>query len=86
MFRPTHLTRKEGLECLPGVGVRSDLALFDQAVETGFIRVAHPLMPIDVVPESELVIADAASEPGARLPSREPLLLERLAGAATVDY
>ena len=82
MPRPTHLGRAEGRGCLPGVVVRPDLTLLDQAVEAGSIRVALALVPIQVAPERELVVAEAAGEPGARLPPREPLLQARRAGSA----
>ena len=78
---PTLLGRKQGLGCLPGVVVRPDLAFQQHAVEAGFIRVALPLVAIEVVPARELVVSEAAGEPGARLPAREPLLVARLAGA-----
>ena len=86
MLRPTYLGRTEGLGRLPGVAVRPDLTLFDQAVEAGFIRVALPLVPIEVAPERELLMAEAAGEPGARLLPREPLLLARLAATPTEDH
>ena len=82
MLRPTYLGRTEGLWCLSGVVVQPDLRLFDQAVEAGYIREALALVPIKVAPEQELVVAEAAGEPGARLPPREPLLQARLAGSA----
>ena len=46
----------------------------DQAVEAGQVRVALPLVPVEVAPERERVVAEAAGEPGARLPPLEPLL------------
>ena len=82
MLGPTHLGREEGRGCLPGVVVRPDLTLLDQAVEAGYIRVALALVPIQVASNRELVVGEAAGEPGARLPPREPLLLPRLAETA----
>ena len=81
---PTLLGRKQGLGCLPGVVVRPDLTFQQHTVETGFIRVALPLVAIQVVPARELVVAEAAGEPGARLPAGEPLLAARLPVPAEV--
>ena len=41
-------------------------------------------MAIEVVPARELVVAEAAGEPGARLPPREPLLVAGLPVPAEV--
>ena len=64
--------------------VRPDLTFQQHTVETGFIRVALPLVAIHVVPAHELVVAVAAGVPGARLPPREPLLVARLPVPAEV--
>ena len=40
-------------------------------------------MPIEVVPPREVVVAEAAGEAGARAPPHVPLLMARLAGAAS---
>ena len=45
---------------------------------------ALPLVAIEVVPPTKLVMAEPTCEPGARLPPREPLLVARLPVAAEV--
>ena len=85
-LRSTLLGWKQGLGCLPGVVVRPDLTFQQDAVETGLVRVALPHVAIEVVPARELVVAEAAGEPGARLPPRKPLLAARLAGAAAEGH
>ena len=66
--------------------VRPDLTFKQQTVEAGFIRVALPLVAIEVVPARELVVAEAAGESGAWLRPCEPLLLERFAGTTTEGH
>ena len=78
------MRRIKGLGWLPGVEVRPDLALVNNAVETGLILVALPLVAIEVVPAREGVMAEAAGERGAILLAHEPLLVTWLAGAAEV--
>ena len=80
MLGPTHLWREQGHGCSPGLVVGSYPTFLDQAVEVAFIRVALPLVPVEVAPERERLVADATGEPGARLPSLEPLLRAGLAG------
>ena len=83
-LRPTLHGRKQGLGCLPGVETHPDLTFEQQTVQTGLIRVALPLVAIQVVPARERVVAEAAGEPGARLPPREPLLVAGLPVPAEV--
>ena len=66
----------------PGVVVDPDLALAQHAVEPRLVRVAHPLVAVQIVPARELVMAEAAGEPGTRLLPHEELLLAPLAGSA----
>ena len=59
--------RQKGAWCLPGVIVRSDLTFRQNIAETDLIRVALPLVIIEVFPACYGVFADTAGELGARL-------------------
>ena len=81
MLGPTHLGREQGHGCSIGVKTHPDLTFLDKAVEAGQVRVALPLVPVEVAPKRERVMADATGEHGARLPPLEPLLRAGLAGS-----
>ena len=73
MLRPTLLGREERLGCLLEVVIHPDLTLAQQAVDSGWVAVAHTLVAIQVVPPREVVVAEAADEPGASYPPHVPL-------------
>ena len=70
----TLLTRTDRPGCLPGVETHPDLTFSDNAVKSRLISVALPLVAVQVVPASKLVMAEPTRESGARLLPREPLL------------
>ena len=82
MPRTTPPGGHEGPGRPPGVVVDPELALAQHAVEPRLVRVAQPLMAVQIVPARELVMAEAAGEPGTRLLPHEELLLAPLAGSA----
>ena len=79
MLRPTLLGRKERLRWQHDLWNYPDLTLAQQTVEGGLIRVPLPLVSIEVVPPREVMVAEAADEPGARSPLRQSLLAEAAA-------
>ena len=81
MLRTTLLGGKESCEFSPGVPVGPEGALAQQAVQPCLVRVARHLVAVQVVPTRELVMAEAAGEPGTGLAPQEPLLHARLARA-----
>ena len=82
MLRTTPPGGHEGPGRPPGVVVDPELALAQHAVEPRLVRVAQPLVAVQIVPARELVMAEAAGEPGTRLLPHEELLLAPLAGSA----
>ena len=56
----------------------------DPPVEARLISVALPLVAVQVVPATKLVMAEPTREPSSRLLPREPLLVARLPVAAEV--
>jgi hypothetical protein len=73
MLRATPLRRHERPRGLPWVEIASETALPHKAVDSGRVAVALPLVPIEVVPAREVVVAEAAGEPGAWSPPHVPL-------------
>ena len=86
MLGTTLLGGNEECGCSPGVQVDPESALAQNAIQPRLVGVARPLVAVQVVPTRELAMAEAAGEPGTRLPPREPLLLELLARAAAEDH
>ena len=86
VLRPTPLGLYEGPGGSPGVQVSPESALAQQTIQSRPVGVARHLVAVQVVPTRELAMAEAAGEPGTRLPPREPLLLELLARAAAEDH
>ena len=83
-LRATHLGRTQGPGYLPEVETHPDPSFIKNAIEARIVSVALPLVAIEVVPPTKLVMAEPKREPGARLPPREPLLVARLPVAAEV--
>ena len=82
MLRTTPLGWHEGSRGLHRVEITSETALPHQTVDSGWVAVALSLVPIQVVPPREVVVAEAADEPGASYPPHVPLRQSLLAGAA----
>lgn len=73
MPRSTPLGWHERPRGLPRVEIASETALLHQAVDSGWVAVALPLVPIEVVPPREVVVAEAAYEPGTMTSPHVPL-------------
>ena len=74
MLRSTPLGWHERPRSLPRVEIASETALLHKAVDSGWVSVALKHVPIQVVPPSEVVVAEAAYEPGAMSPPHVPLM------------
>ena len=83
MHRSTPLRRHERPRGLPRVEVAPEAALPHHAVDSGWVAVALPLVAIEVVAATIVMVAEAAGEPGAVAPPHVPLLAAWLAGPST---